>query len=364
MTVVVGEKRFEVHGCVLMCGREFFRTQLLTGLGASSMRELTLPEMSARTFELIVECLYTGVLGSIDAMNVMELLEASKRLQVGVAEARCCEWLEEHLDASSALVVWESARRLGCEAVQAKAWPVVGRHLQEVARQELFLSLPQPLLVELLSDDSLVVHSEVAVYEAVMGWVRWDEAGRKGAIGEVLGAVRLGLLPAQYLAENVLTDPLMSNVNQVGSVSGSLVRRRKRQSPEGIGDLKHYHIEWSTRTYGLDSEHGGHDFKRSNVTGQLVFVEDPCKHHGASVVGSISITQYRMHYMNDYGISMIEVFDETQDAMEMYEAVLDDERDGYNYEMMQGDVQVVQRIEVDPAHRGHGLGLFVLLIYS
>ncbi len=91
LAVVVGERRFEVHGCVLMSGSEFFRTQLQTGVGASSIREVTLPEMSARAFELIVECLYTGVLRSIDASNVMELLEASQRLQAGIAEAQCCD---------------------------------------------------------------------------------------------------------------------------------------------------------------------------------------------------------------------------------------------------------------------------------
>jgi hypothetical protein len=108
----------------------------------------------------------------------------------------------------------------------------------------------------------------------------------------------------------------------------------------------------------VPTKHGGHDFKRSNVTGQLVFVEDPCEHHGASVVGSISITQYRMHYMGHNGISMIEGFDETHNAMQMYEAVLDDERDrdDYNCEVMQGDVQVVQRIEVVLPTVGTGSG--------
>ena len=252
LAVVVGERRFEVHGCVLMCGSEFFRTQLQTGVGAGSMRELTLPAMSARAFELIVECLYTGELGSIDASNAMELLEASQRLQVGVAEAQCCEWLEAHVEASNAVVVWESARRLGCEAVQAKAWPVVGRHLAEVARQEAFLALPQPLLVELVSGDSLAVRSEVAVYEAVMGWVRSDVDGRSGAIGEVLGAVRLGLLPAPYLTGNVATDPLIeqsldacrlllralsaqaSGADRDGTGSGSLLRRRNRPADAGL----------------------------------------------------------------------------------------------------------------------------------
>ena len=252
LAVLVGERRFEVHGCVLMCGSEFMRTQLQTCVGAGSMRELALPAMSARAFELIVECLYTGVLGSIDASNVMELLEASRRLQVGVAEAQCCEWLEEHLDVSNAMVVWESARRLGCEAVQAKAWPVVGRHLQEIARQEAFLALPQPLLIELVRDDSLAVRSEVTVYEAVLGWVRSDADRRRGAIGEVLGAVRLGLLPAPFLAETVATDPLIepsfdagcllinafschaSGSIRDGADSRSLLRRRTRPADQGL----------------------------------------------------------------------------------------------------------------------------------
>ena len=247
LTVVVGERRFELHGCVLMCGSEFFRTQLQTCVGAGSMREITLPEMSARAFELVVECLYTGVL-SIGVSNVMELLEVSRRLQVGIAEAQCCNWLDEQLDVSNAMVVWESARRLGCEAVQVKAWPTVGQHLGEVARQEAFLTLPQQLLVELLSDDSLAVRSEVTVYEAVMGWVRWDAAGRKEAIGEVLRAVRLGLLSATYLAESVATDPLIQQSVDAsrllaealgchasataGIASSSLLRRRNRPTAD------------------------------------------------------------------------------------------------------------------------------------
>jgi kelch-like protein 2/3 len=263
LAVVVGERRFEVHGCVMMCGSEFFRTQLQTGVGAGSIREMELPamsevtllEMSARAFELIVECLYTGELRSIDDSNVMVLLEASKRLQVGVAEARCCEWLEGQLDVSNAMLVWESARRLGCERVQEQALPIVGRHLKALAVQEEFLALPQAPLVELLSSDSLEVRCEVTVYEAVMGWVRSDLDRRKGAIGEVLGAVRLGLLPGLYIAENVAADALIKSIDAAhpfatalghldatahgyqalrNALPGSLLRRRNRAADSGL----------------------------------------------------------------------------------------------------------------------------------
>jgi hypothetical protein len=255
LAVVVGERRFEVHGCVMMCGSEFFRTQLQTGVGAGSIREVTLLEMSARAFELIVECVYTGELRSIDDSNVMELLEASKRLQAGVAEARCCEWLEGRLDVSNAMLVWESARRLGCERVQEKALPIVGRHLKDLAVQEEFLALPQAPLVELLSSDNLEVRCEMTVYEAVMGWVRSDLDRRKGAIGEVLGAVRLGLLPGLYIAEKVAADALIKSIDAAhplatalghldatahgyqalrNALPGSLLRRRNRAADSGL----------------------------------------------------------------------------------------------------------------------------------
>jgi N-acetylneuraminic acid mutarotase len=96
------------------------------------------------------------------------------------------------------------------------------------------------------------VRSEVTVYEAVMGWVRSDVDQRRGAIGEVLGAVRLGLLPAAFLAETVATDPLIepsfdagrllikalschaSGSIRDGADSGSLLRRRIRPADQGL----------------------------------------------------------------------------------------------------------------------------------
>jgi N-acetylneuraminic acid mutarotase len=85
-----------------------------------------------------------------------------------------------------------------------------------------------------------------------MGWVRSDAERRRGAIGEVLGAVRLGLLPAPFLAETVATDPLIkpsydagrllinafschaSGSIRDGADSGSLLRRRTRPADKGL----------------------------------------------------------------------------------------------------------------------------------
>ena len=101
ITVIVDERRFDLHACVLMCVSAYFR-RLLESADDSSMRELELTEMRPRIFEQIAFACYTGVLSSIDSWsNAMELLNASKRLQIPHTEAQCTDWLNAHLSTTT-----------------------------------------------------------------------------------------------------------------------------------------------------------------------------------------------------------------------------------------------------------------------
>lgn len=66
-----------------------------------------------------------------------------------------------------------------------------------------------------------------------------------------------------------------------------------------------------------------------------------------------------MHYMGNNGVDKFEVFDTTQEGMEVYNAVVHSAEEDFDEEM-QGDVLVVERMVVTPAHRGHRLGLFMI----
>ncbi len=79
-----------------------------------------------------------------------------------------------------------------------------------LAGEAEFLGLSREALLELVRSEGLAVRSERAVYEAVMGWVRHDVASRKAWLGEVLGVVRMALLPPEYLTETVGADPLVT----------------------------------------------------------------------------------------------------------------------------------------------------------
>ena len=86
-----------------------------------------------------------------------------------------------------------------------------------------------------------------------MGAIGLDR--RKGSIGEVLGAVRLGLLPGLYIAEKVAADALIKSIDAAhplatalghldatahgyqalrNALPGSLLRRRNRAADSGL----------------------------------------------------------------------------------------------------------------------------------
>jgi kelch-like protein 18 len=88
-------------------------------------------------------------------------------------------------------------------------WSGGGWRIASVAKEAEFLGLPREVVLELVRSDGLAVRSEQVMYEAVMGWVPHDAGLRKAWLGEVLGAVRMALLPPEYLASTVGMDALV-----------------------------------------------------------------------------------------------------------------------------------------------------------
>ena len=93
--------------------------------------------------------------------------------------------------------------------------------------------------------------------------------------------------------------------------------------------------------------------------GTLGFTDDDYEEYKA--VGEIKVTQYRMHYIENNGVNKFELFDETNEGLELYQTVIKPMLDSdWLDETLQGDLQLVTHLAVDSAHRGHGLGLFML----
>ena len=209
--VQCGGEVFEMHASVVTCGSEYFRAMLEHAMVESGSRAFEMHEVQPRVLERVVEWLYSGEVGEISGVaEGLALLEGSRFLRVERMEAQCSAWVCAHVEASNCVAVWAEASRLGCGVVAERALLVVGRRLAAVAGEAEFLGLSREALLELVRSEGLAVRSERAVYEAVMGWVRHDVGSRKAWLGEVLGVVRMALLPLKYLAGTVGADPLVT----------------------------------------------------------------------------------------------------------------------------------------------------------
>ena len=76
-----------------------------------------------------------------------------------------------------------------------------------------------------------------------MGWVRHDVGTRKVWLGEILGAVRMALLPLAYLVDTVGADPLVrESVEAMRTVldanRNSRLRGAERAAAESDGRLR------------------------------------------------------------------------------------------------------------------------------
>ncbi len=202
LSVQVGDRCFELHKEVVCVGSGHFRTLLSTQIGHTVLADVT-PE----AFAAIAESLYTGRIKEITEDTVLTLLDASRRLEALRAETQCTQWLKDHMSEANVLAIAEAAGRLGIPDLRSNAVRMAALRWDTVSGSDGFLALGPDKLAELVSDDALAVN-ERKVFEAVMRWVDHD-AARRQDLSRVLGAVRLGLLPDEYLAICVAHHPLV-----------------------------------------------------------------------------------------------------------------------------------------------------------
>jgi len=165
------------------------------------------------------------VVNDISEGNVTSILEASYHMEVRHATEACTEFMLKQLDLDNCLEFWLSARLCGNERVLVEAIGLLGRHLDKVAKMPNYLSLQSNTVIEMLSDDKLQVPSEVQVYEAAMDWLKY-EPEREADLSNMLDAIRLPLLPVNYLLDVVGKEDLIEeNSNAMKTYSKALKSR-------------------------------------------------------------------------------------------------------------------------------------------
>ena len=161
----------------------------------------------------------------------------------------------------------------------------------------------------------------------------------------------------------------VSGNNIPGGGDGGNPHKRKRGDEKAgstssaptnpIGERINYFIEWKSRTFGNDPHMGGEDFCRLRVTGTLFWRPNDENWDVVQEVGKIVAVKFNSHYIGNNGVNQFDVYDETQEWHDMYVNVIQPREEDFD-EDLSGNLLYIQTHEIRPAHRGHGLGRWLL----
>lgn len=203
-------REFPAHKAVL-CGCSSYFTAMFTGGHVESRgSRVTLNGVDSYCLEVLLDYMYTGSL-EITQHNVQALLAGSSLLGLVPVTEACCEFLKVHLEVENCLGIAAFADMHSCAQLSELSWRFAMEHFPEVSVTEEFVSLPAPILQEVVKFEDLNVHSEVEVLESVLRWYKHDEEERNTYLPSVLQQIKLPLVPWKLIVKKLLSDSYISS---------------------------------------------------------------------------------------------------------------------------------------------------------
>ncbi|NXX47202.1 ENC1 protein, partial [Tricholaema leucomelas] len=230
-----GHQAFPCHRAVLAACSRYFDAMFSGGLKESRDAEVNFHDsLHPEVLELLLDYAYSARV-LINEENAESLLEAGDMLQFQDIRDASADFLEKNLYPGNCLNMLLLSDAHCCERLLELSWRMALANFTSLCKTEDFLRLPKDKLLELVESEELEVEDETLVYEAVMGWIRYDLPRRHEDLPELLRSVRLALLPESYLQKQVACEKLVTSHKLGGEIVADAVRcKMKILQNEGL----------------------------------------------------------------------------------------------------------------------------------
>ncbi|XP_077371623.1 kelch-like protein 25 isoform X1 [Festucalex cinctus] len=258
ITLWAGDRSFQCHRAVLAACSRYFEAMFSGGLRESMDSEVNFRDsIHPEVLELLLDFAYSSRV-IINEENAESLLEAGDMLQFHDIRDAAAEFLEKNLHSSNCLGMMLLSDAHQCKRLYELSWRMCLLHYETIRESEDFYSLTKEKLLELVLSDELEIEDEQVmsrigekraalaesnphrkrightavqcrpnsdidrtgrdpvshvlqrvVFNSVMRWVRSDLDNRRHHLPELLGGIRLALLPSECLLEAVACEELV-----------------------------------------------------------------------------------------------------------------------------------------------------------
>lgn len=214
--------RVPAHRIVLSASSAYFSAMFMGSLRETKEEEITLVDVHGEPLQLLIQYCYTGTI-ELREDNVEILLATACLLQLTPVVNACCNFLAKQLHPSNCLGFALFAEQQSCHTLFQLSTSYTSQHFMQVCKNQEFYQLSADQLATLLKSDDLNVPTEKDVFHALMSWVQFDFEAREKHIPELLGLIRLPLLPPAVSSPRLSFHTLFSRIqsfdNQIHTFS-------------------------------------------------------------------------------------------------------------------------------------------------
>ncbi|XP_055898400.1 uncharacterized protein LOC106050452 [Biomphalaria glabrata] len=168
--VIVEGERIKCHSFLLASCSEFFRNLLDSNMKEKQDMKVDLPNVTSKTFKLILNSLYTGE-ELLTNDNVLEVWSAVHMLQIRFLIQHCEDFIVDNVTIETIPEYKKQAEHFHYQRFTERVLPFMCKNFMSFRKTESFLQLDFKDLMKLIESDQMKVCSEDLVLYSIYDWV-------------------------------------------------------------------------------------------------------------------------------------------------------------------------------------------------
>lgn len=197
-------KSFDVHKLVMASCSLHFRELLKRDPG---VQRVELDSLSPLGLASVITYAYMGKV-NLSLYTIGCTVATATTLQIPQLVQMCSDFLLQEMSVENCMYISNIAAAYGLNGAGEAARGFIRASFMEFSRSDHFLRLTLEQIRELLSDDALLLPSELDAFHSALRWLEFDPPRSRHA-AELLSHVRFGTIPAQELVSHVQPVPRM-----------------------------------------------------------------------------------------------------------------------------------------------------------
>lgn len=248
VALIVQDERFMAHKAVLAAASPVFKAMFTNCMKERDSQEIVLSCVRKDAWRMVMQYIYNAQVNMDDENDALALLSTARMYQLERLESLVEVFLMEQAEPKNALLLLNAAMTYDLQRLADVCFTVMAMEFEMIRLSPAFLGCPIDIVARLLSYNSLMVKSELTVFETVIRWVCVGEGNeRKSHLERLLSLIRLERLTdievktvarhelaqsSERFRERIFKRLVMDNndVINMGTVGKSHLKLRRRDS--------------------------------------------------------------------------------------------------------------------------------------